>query len=196
MIIRFFDIIFSITLLIVLFPFLIVIAILVGISSQGGILFKQTRVGKNNIDFILLKFRTMYSDSDRSGLLTVGTNDSRITTIGKFLRKYKLDELPQIFNILVGDMSFVGPRPEVRKYVNQYNENQKQILNVSPGLTDFASLKYFNENELLAKADSPEEFYINTIMPEKIELNLVYIRNRSIFLYFRILFLTFSKIFS
>jgi len=122
----------------------------------------------------------MKTDSDRSGLLTVGNRDPRITNAGYYLRKYKLDEIPQLLNVLTGDMSFVGPRPEVRKYVDMYSVEQKNILNVRPGITDLASIKYRNENELLAGADDPEKYYINEIMPDKIRINLEYISDRSI----------------
>ena len=135
--------------------------------------------GKNGIDFNVLKFRTMKTDSDKEGLLTVGGRDSRITGSGYFIRKYKLDEFPQLLNVLKGEMSFVGPRPEVRKYVLLYNEEQRKVLEVRPGITDIASITYRNENELLEKADDPEKFYIEEIMPDKIRLNLEYLKDRS-----------------
>jgi lipopolysaccharide/colanic/teichoic acid biosynthesis glycosyltransferase len=193
MIIRLLDIIFSIIAIIILLPIFIIISLFIGFGSKGGVFFKQTRVGKNNIDFKLLKFRTMYIGSDNKGLLTIGEKDNRITNTGLILRKYKLDELPQIWNILIGDMSFVGPRPEVRKYVNLYNQNQKRVLEVKPGLTDIASLEFFDENRLLAEASNPEQFYIDEIMPKKIELNRFYIENKSLKLYLSIIFRTFIK---
>lgn len=193
MIIRLLDIIFSIIALIILLPIFIIISLFIGFGSKGGVFFKQSRVGKNNIDFKLLKFRTMYIGSDNKGLLTIGEKDNRITNTGLILRKYKLDELPQIWNILKGDMSFVGPRPEVRKYVNLYNQSQKRVLEVKPGLTDIASLEFFDENRLLAEATNPEQFYIDEIMPKKIELNRFYIENKSLKLYLSIIFRTFIK---
>lgn len=156
----------------------------------------QKRVGKGGEDFSLVKFRTMKTNSDKKGLLTVGSRDARITKVGYFLRKYKIDELPQLINVLNGTMSLVGPRPEVRKYVELYNENQKSILNVKPGITDYASIEYFNENDLLAKSDNPEQTYINEVMPAKIELNKKYIDNPTIVADFRIILLTLKKIMS
>lgn len=137
----------------------------------------------------------MKKDADRSGLLTVGNNDQRITGIGKFLRRYKLDELPQLINVFKGEMSFVGPRPEVRRFVDLYTEDQKKILTVLPGITDWASIYFINENEVLAQSDDPEKKYIEEIMPEKIRLNMKYIQNRNLGSYFKIIFLTFIKIF-
>lgn len=156
----------------------------------------QKRVGKGGEDFSLVKFRTMKTNSDKKGLLTVGSRDARITKVGYFLRKYKIDELPQLINVLNGTMSLVGPRPEVRKYVELYNENQKSILNVKPGITDYASIEYFNENDLLAKSDNPEQTYINEVMPAKIELNKKYIDNPTIVADFKIILLTLKKIMS
>ncbi|MBK9332930.1 MAG: sugar transferase [Ignavibacteria bacterium] len=178
---RTFDIIFSFLGLLFLSPFILIISLLVKAGSKGTAFFIQYRVGRDNIDFGLYKFRTMKTDSDRSGLLTVGNRDPRITNAGYYLRKYKLDEIPQLLNVLTGDMSFVGPRPEVRKYVDMYSVEQKNILKVRPGITDLASIKYRNENELLADADDPEKYYINEIMPDKIKINLEYISDRSLF---------------
>lgn len=172
---RLFDIFFSSIAFVILLPVLLIIGILIIIDSKGGIFYTQIRVGKNNRDFNLLKFRTMRKNSDKKGLLTVGGKDNRITKIGYYLRKLKLDELPQLINILKGDMSIVGPRPEVRKYVQLYTKEQKQVLKVKPGLTDFASIQYFNENEILGKSKDPEKTYITEIMPHKIKLNLKYI---------------------
>jgi len=174
-----FDYIFSFIGIIIISPLILIISIIIKADSPGAVFFRQIRVGKNNHDFKLMKFRTMKTDSDKSGLLTVGGRDPRITASGYYLRKYKLDELPQLINILKGDMSFVGPRPEVRKYVDLYNEKQKKILNVLPGITDVASIKYRNENDLLENAKDPEEFYINMIMPDKINMNLDYLSQRS-----------------
>jgi lipopolysaccharide/colanic/teichoic acid biosynthesis glycosyltransferase len=194
-IIRIFDILFSVLGLIILFPFFIVIALIIICTSRGGVFYTQTRVGKNNKDFTLFKFRTMKMDADKTGLLTVGEKDARITKVGYFLRKYKLDELPQLWNVLKGDMSLVGPRPEVRKYVDLYNEEQKRILEVRPGITDYASIEYVNENQLLAQSDNPEKKYVEEVMPQKLKINLHYLENKSLKIYFKILFLTARSIF-
>lgn len=191
-----FDIIFSFIGIILLLPVFVVISCLIILDSRGGIFYRQTRVGKNNVDFFLLKFRTMQTNADKKGLLTVGSRDSRITKIGYYLRKYKLDELPQLFNVLFGSMSLVGPRPEVRKYVDLYNAQQKQVLNAKPGITDYASIEYVNENEILAKADNPEQTYITEIMPHKLTLNLKYIEQQSFITDLKIIFKTLMKIFS
>jgi lipopolysaccharide/colanic/teichoic acid biosynthesis glycosyltransferase len=151
------------------------------IESHGPALFMQTRVGKNNKDFKLIKFRSMYLNSESCGQLTVGMRDPRITNVGYTLRKYKLDELPQLLNVLKGDMSLVGPRPEVRKYVNIYTPEQMMVLEVSPGITDYASIQFINENQLLANAENPDEYYINNIMPKKLEMNLQYIKSNNPF---------------
>ncbi len=190
---RIFDIIFSLFGLIIILPFLLIIFLLVLIESKGGVFYRQIRVGKNNDDFKLFKIRTMFKDADKKGLLTIGERDNRITRTGYFLRKYKIDEFPQLMNILAGDMSFVGPRPEVRKYVDLYNEEQRRVLSVKPGLTDFASLKYYNENEYLSKFDDPEKEYIQTVMPDKIKLNLEYIRKQNFWLDIKILLQTLFK---
>ena len=164
-------------------------------DSKGGVFFFQMRVGKNNRDFRLIKFRTMFSNSERKGLLTVGNTDSRITKAGKWLRKYKVDEFPQLLNILKGEMSFVGPRPEVRKYVDLYNYGQMKILSVRPGLTDYASLEYINENEILERYDKPEKVYIEKIMPEKLALNIKYIDEKGFFTDLKIMLKTIKTIF-
>lgn len=177
---RLFDIVFSFLGLIILLPFLLFISLLILFTSKGGIFYLQSRVGKNSKDFKIYKFRTMKPNSDRIGLLTVGNKDNRITKVGFFLRKYKLDELPQLINVLIGDMSLVGPRPEVRKYVDLYNEEQLKVLRVKPGITDYASIKYSNENEILAKSLDPEKSYVEHIMPLKLYLNLKYIDEMSI----------------
>lgn len=190
MVIRFFDLLFATIALVCLSPILIIIALFILFESKGGSFYKQLRVGKNNKDFYLLKFRTMRVGADKKGLLTVGDRDPRVTRSGFFLRKYKLDELPQLVNVFVGQMSVVGPRPEVRRYVDLYNENQKRILNVKPGITDYASLYYIDENEILAQSSDPENTYIQEIMPAKIELNYKYIDNQTIKEYFKIIFLT------
>ncbi|HMQ67511.1 MAG TPA: sugar transferase [Ignavibacteria bacterium] len=193
---RIFDIIFSSAGLLLLLPVFIVVAIIVKLDSKGPVFYKQSRVGKNNKDFRLYKFRTMDPDSDKKGLLTVGGKDPRITRSGYYLRKFKLDELPQLINVLIGEMSFVGPRPEVRKYVDIYTEEQIKVLDVSPGITDVASIKYRNENELLEKADDPEKYYIEIIMPDKIDLNLEYINQRSVFKDVKVILKTLTSVFS
>lgn len=192
--IRFFDLFFSIMGTVILFPFFILIASIIKLNSRGPVFFKQIRVGRFNRDFSLLKFRTMHVNSDKLGLLTVGGRDRRITSVGYFLRKYKLDELPQLINVIKGDMSIVGARPEVRKYVNLYTPEQLKVLDTRPGITDFASIKYSNENEILERAKDPEEYYIKKVMPDKILLNMQFINAPYVATYFKVIFLTFLKI--
>ena len=192
--IRFFDFILSLVGLVVLAPIFIVLAIWIKIDSKGPVFYKQVRVGQNGIDFGLFKFRSMVVDADKKGLITVGGRDPRITRSGYFIRKYKLDELPQLINVLVGDMSLVGPRPEVRKYVDLYTDEQQKVLSVKPGITDYASIEYMDENEILGKSSDPEKTYIEDIMPEKIKYNMKYINNKNLFEYFKIIFLTVLKI--
>lgn len=192
--IRFFDFILSLVGLVVLAPIFIVLAIWIKIDSKGPVFYKQVRVGQNGIDFGLFKFRSMVVDADKKGLITVGGRDPRITRSGYFIRKYKLDELPQLINVLVGDMSLVGPRPEVRKYVNLYTDEQQKVLSVKPGITDYASIEYMDENEILGKSSDPEKTYIEEIMPEKIKYNMEYILNKNVSEYFKIIFLTLLKI--
>lgn len=191
---RLFDLTWSILGIIILSPVLLVCAILIKINSKGPILFKQVRVGKNNRDFKIMKFRTMYTDSAQKGLLTLGDKDPRVTEIGYSLRKYKLDELPQLFNVLFGTMSFVGPRPEVRKYVDLYTEQEKMVLKVQPGITDLASIKYRDETELLKAQENPEEFYIQVIMREKLKINLEYIQRRNFFSDIFVIFKTLGEL--
>ena len=164
------------------------------INSGFPIFYLQTRVGKSNKDFKLFKFRTMHTDADKKGLLTVGGRDPRVTAIGYYLRKYKLDELPQLFNVLFGSMSLVGPRPEVRKYVDMYTNEQQQVLLAKPGITDYASLEYINENDLLAASSNPEETYIKDILPAKLKLNMKYIHNQGLATDLKIIFQTIGKI--
>ena len=192
--IRFFDFILSLVGLVVLAPIFIVLAIWIKTDSKGPVFYKQVRVGQNGIDFGLFKFRSMVVDADKKGLITVGGRDPRITRSGYFIRKYKLDELPQLINVLVGDMSLVGPRPEVRKYVELYTDEQQKVLSVKPGITDYASIEYMDENEILGKSNDPEKTYIEEIMPEKIKYNMKYINNKNLFEYFKIIFLTVLKI--
>jgi lipopolysaccharide/colanic/teichoic acid biosynthesis glycosyltransferase len=176
---RLFDIFFSLTGIILLMPFFLLTWAFIRLDSKGGAIYKQTRVGLNNKDFKLFKFRSMFKDAEKRGQLTVGMRDQRITKVGYYIRRYKLDELPQLFNVLNGSMSIVGPRPELRKYVNYYNAEQMRVLSVKPGITDFASIKYFKENELLGKSPDPEKEYLEVIMPEKLKLNLQYIEQQT-----------------
>ena len=191
---RLFDITFSLLGLILIFPILLLIALIIKLDSKGPILFIQGRVGKNNKDFKIFKFRTMRIQSDKKGLLTLGNKDSRITKIGYFLRRYKIDEFPQLFNILKGDMSFVGPRPELRYYVNFYNEDDMKIFKVRPGITGLASLKYRNEVELLKTAEDPETFFIETIIPDKLKYNKEYIKRQNFFFDLKLIGLTIIKV--
>jgi lipopolysaccharide/colanic/teichoic acid biosynthesis glycosyltransferase len=190
---RLFDFTSSLMVLILLFPFFCVISLIIILDSRGGAFYKHIRVGKNGKEFGLLKFRSMATGSDKGSQITIG-NDSRVTKIGHFIRKYKIDELPQLINILKGEMSVVGPRPEVKKYVDLYNTEQKEVLCVLPGLSDYASIEYFDEQEVLGKAQDPEKEYIEIVMPKKLELNLKYIREKSLMTDFKIIFKTFSKI--
>jgi putative undecaprenyl-phosphate galactose phosphotransferase len=193
-VIRFFDFVLSLVGLVILAPIFIVLAVWIKIDSMGPVFYKQIRVGQNGKDFGLFKFRSMVVDADKKGLITVGGRDPRITRSGYFIRKYKLDELPQLINVLVGDMSLVGPRPEVKKYVELYTDEQQKVLSVKPGITDYASIEYMDENEILGKSTDPEKTYIEEIMPEKIKYNMKYIKNRSLIEYFKIIFLTVLKI--
>jgi lipopolysaccharide/colanic/teichoic acid biosynthesis glycosyltransferase len=191
---RLFDIVFSILGLLLFGPLLIVIAVWVKLDSPGPVLFLQKRVGKDETPFLIRKFRTMVVNADKMGKqITVG-RDPRITRSGAFLRKYKLDELPQLFNVLVGEMSFVGPRPEVPYYVQFYTLEQKMVLTVRPGITDYASIKYRDENHLLAEATDPEKVYIEQIMQDKLRLNMEYIERASIVEDLRIILLTIWKV--
>ena len=190
---RIFDTTLSLFGLIILLPFMLIIAILIKIDSKGPIFFKQIRVTKGGREFKILKYRTMRVGSDKYSQITVG-KDERITKIGSFLRKYKLDEIPQLINVLIGDMSLVGPRPEVPKYVALYTDEQKEILKVRAGITDYASIEFSDENDLLASEKNPEEAYIEKIMPKKIELNKKYLSEISVLADVRIILLTIKKI--
>ena len=195
-IIRFFDFLFSFFGILFLLPFFAVIYLLIVLESKGGGFYFQTRVGKDGVDFKLMKFRTMMTGSDNKGLITVGGRDARITRIGYYLRRLKIDELPQLFNVLFGQMSLVGPRPEVRLFVDLYNSEQKKILAVKPGITDYSSIEYSNENEILGAAADPHQKYIEEIMPRKIWLSMKYIQNPTVKEYFKIIFLTIKRIFN
>lgn len=193
---RIFDILFSFLVLLVFLPFGIFISILILIDDFGPVFYKQKRIGKNGRPFSLLKFRSMRINADKSGKLTVGMRDNRITKMGYFLRKFKLDEFPQFINVLKGEMSVVGPRPEVEEYTKEYNKEQSEILNVKPGITDYASLEYFEENKLLGNSDNPRKTYIEEIMPAKIELNKKYLKNPSLLHDLKIIWLTFVRVIS
>ena len=191
---RSFDVVFSILGLLLLAPVFLIIALIIKWNSKGPVLFIQGRVGKNNKDFNIYKFRTMSVQSENKGLLTLGNHDTRITKIGYFLRRYKIDEFPQLFNILKGDMSFVGPRPELRYYDNFYSEDDMSIFSVRPGITGLASLKYRNEVELLKAAENPEEFFIKTIIPDKLKYNKEYIKCRNFFFDLKLILITIIKV--
>ena len=178
--IRFFDLIFSIFILLLFLPIGIVIAILIRIESKGSVFYSQVRIGKDEKQFKLLKFRSMLVDADKQGNLTVGAKDSRITRVGYVIRKFKLDEFPQFINVLLGQMSVVGPRPEVLEFVALYTAQQRKVLLVRPGITDEASLQYFEENKLLAASEDPKKTYIDVVMPSKIAINLAYIEKRTL----------------
>ena len=191
---RLFDIGLSFLFLIFFLPFGILIAIIIVLESKGGVFYLQERVGLNCSKFSLYKFRTMRKDADQLGKLTVGMRDPRITKSGYYLRKFKLDEFPQFLNVLIGEMSIVGPRPEVQEYVSLYSKKQMEVLKVKPGITDYASLKYFNENEILGKSSNPNKTYIEEVMPAKLLLNLKYIENPTLMEDLKIIWLTFLKI--
>lgn len=187
---RLFDIVCSFFGLVFLSWLFVFVALWVGLSSRGGVFYRQRRVGRCNRDFTIYKFRSMRVNSDRQGFLTIGGRDGRITKAGVFIRKYKLDELPQLFNVLRGDMSFVGPRPEVRKYVELYTEEQKKLLTVRPGITSLSSIKYRNENEILSRSDNPEQYYIDVIMQDKLAIELDYLEQRSLLTDIKVIFQT------
>lgn len=177
---RLFDIFFSILGLVVLSPLFLVVAVWIKLDSRGPVFYRQVRVGRHNRDFRIFKFRSMRVGSDKGSLVTIGGRDPRVTRSGYYIRKFKLDELPQLINVLKGDMSFVGPRPEVRHYVDYWTEEQMVVLSVRPGITDPASIKFRNENELMANAENPEEYYINVIMQEKLKLYIEYVNHHSL----------------
>lgn len=191
---RMFDAILSSFGILVLSPLLICVPVLIMIDSSGSPVFRQERVGRNGKRFKILKFRTMVRDAEKMGIQITVADDDRITCTGKFLRKSKIDELPQLFNVLIGDMSFVGPRPEVPRYADLYNKNQRNILKIRPGITDLASIEYRNENEILHLTDNPEETYIEKIMPAKIDLNLHYMEELSVFFDIKLIFMTLYEV--
>ena len=192
---RLFDIVAALFGLIVLIIPFAVIAVLIKITSRGPVFFRQIRVGRFGKEFKIYKFRTMVVDAEKKGLQITTKDDNRITKIGSFLRKTKFDEFPQLINVLIGQMSFVGPRPEVPKYVALYNEVQRNVLLVRPGITELASIKYRDENEMLESSENPEETYIKEIMPKKIEYNLDYIKSMSLFYDLKLIFMTFAVLF-
>jgi len=192
---RAFDIIVSATALSLLFPLLLLIGLSVALSSPGGAFFRQVRVGRAGKEFRLYKFRTMRPGSEAQGQITVGGRDPRITGIGYFLGKSKLDELPQLLNVLIGDMSIVGPRPEVPRYVALYSAEQRHVLNVRPGITSAASIAYMDENEILGRSPDPQRAYIEAVMPAKLSLDLDYVKNRGFFLDVSIILRTFIGLF-
>ena len=192
---RLFDIISSSIGLLCLAPVFVVMAIWIKLDSRGPVFYRQTRVGRYGRDFRIFKFRSMRVGSDKGRQITVGERDPRITRSGYFIRRYKIDELPQLINVFLGDMSIVGPRPEVRKYVDLYSEEQRKVFQVRPGITDLASIKYRNENELLSQVDDPDTYYIDVIMPDKLAINLEYIRHQSFMGDIKIIFNTLFKIF-
>lgn len=187
--IRVLDIFFSFLGIVILSPVLLILYLAICLESKGGGIYSQSRIGQFGHVFKLYKFRSMRVGADKGSLITIG-DDNRITKSGKFIRKYKLDELPQLLNVLKGDMSLVGPRPEVAKYVNLYTKEQRKVLDVRPGITDYASIAYADENHILELSDNPEKTYIEQIMPDKIKLNMQYINNHTVKEYFKIIFLT------
>lgn len=192
--IRVFDIVFSGIGLILLSPLFLIVYILIRLESKGGGFYAQERIGKDGKPFKLYKFRSMRTGADKGSLITVGGHDPRITKMGYFIRKYKIDELPQLWNVFIGDMSLVGPRPEVERYTRLYTEEQKRVLTVRPGITDWASIEYVDENVILGQAEDPDKAYIEQIMPDKIRYNMKWIENQGVVEYFKIIFSTFFKI--
>ncbi len=191
---RIFDIIASGLGLVCLSPLFLILAIWIKCDSKGPVFYRQTRVGKGNKDFRLFKFRSMRPDSDKLGHITVGGHDPRVTRSGYYIRKYKLDEFPQLINVFIGDMSLVGPRPEVRKYVDMYSPEQMRVLDVRPGITSLASIKYRNENEILATAIDPDKAYIEKVMPDKLAIDLEYVAKANLWTDIKLIFSTFKEI--
>ena len=191
---RLFDIIASGLGLLFFSPLFLMLAIWIKLDSKGPVFYRQVRVGKDNKDFRIFKFRSMRVGSDKGSLVTIGGRDPRVTRSGYYIRKFKLDELPQLINVFVGDMSLVGPRPEVRHYVDYWTEEQMHVLDVRPGITDPASIKFRNENELMEQAEDPENYYINVIMQEKLKLYLEYVNHHSFWGDIKLIFQTFAVI--
>lgn len=193
---RLFDIVASGLGLIVLSPLFLVLAIWIKLDSKGPVFYRQVRVGYKNKDFRIFKFRSMRVGADKGSLVTIGGHDPRVTKSGYFIRKFKFDELPQLINVFLGDMSLVGPRPEVRHYVDYWTPEQMHVLDVRPGITDPASIKFRNENELMEQAEDPEKYYIEVIMQEKIKLYLEYVEKHSFLYDIGLIFKTFWVIVS
>ena len=191
---RLFDIVASACGLILLSPLFFIVSVWIKLDSIGPVFYRQVRVGRYNKDFRIFKFRSMRVGADKGSLVTIGGRDPRVTRIGYYLRKFKIDELPQLINVFIGDMSLVGPRPEVRHYVDYWTPEQLHVLDVRPGITDPASIKFRNENELMESAEDPESFYINVIMQEKLELYLEYVQNASFWYDVKLIFKTFYAI--
>ena len=191
---RIFDILASGCGLLILSPLFLVLAIWIKLDSKGPVFYRQVRVGKDSKDFRIYKFRSMRTDADKSSLITIGGRDPRVTYSGYYIRKYKLDELAQLINVFIGDMSLVGPRPEVRRYVDMYTPEQMKVLEVKPGITDYASIEYIDENMLLEESSDPHKTYIEEVMPAKLALNMKYIKNPTLFEYFKLIFMTVFKI--
>lgn len=191
---RLIDIVASGLGLLLLSPLFIILAVWIKLDSKGPVFYRQIRVGKNNKDFRIYKFRSMRTGADKGSLITVGGRDPRVTHSGYYIRKYKLDELAQLINVFIGEMSLVGPRPEVRRYVDLYTEEQRKVLSVKPGITDYASIEYMNENDLLEQSPNPDKTYVEDVMPAKLVLNMKYINNPTLFEYFKLIFLTIFKI--
>lgn len=191
---RLFDILASGLGLICLSPLFAILAIWIKADSRGPVFYRQVRVGRGNRDFRIFKFRSMRPDSDKGRLITVGGHDPRVTRSGYYIRKYKLDELPQLINVFIGDMSLVGPRPEVRRYVDMYSPEQMRVLEVRPGITSLASIRYRNENEILAASDDPDRTYIEKVMPDKLAIDLEYVADASLINDIRLIFSTFREI--
>lgn len=191
---RFFDIVSSLFGLVILSPLFLIVAIWIKIDSKGPVFYRQVRVGRNNKDFRIFKFRSMSVGSDSGSQVTIGSSDSRVTRVGYWIRRYKIDELPQLINVFLGDMSLVGPRPEVRHYVNFWTPDQLHVLDVRPGITDPASIKFHNESELLENVENPENYYIHVIMQEKISLYLEYVKNASFFYDVKLIIMTINVV--
>ncbi|MDY5534065.1 sugar transferase [Butyricimonas virosa] len=193
---RVFDVLASGLGLLVISPVFLFLAVWIKLDSKGPVFYRQVRVGRGNKDFRIFKFRSMRVGSDKKGLITVGGHDPRVTRSGYFIRKYKLDEFPQLINVFTGDMSLVGPRPEVRKYVDMYTAEQMHVLDVKPGVTSLASIRYRNENELLEKAADPDRYYVEVVMQDKLAIDLEYVRKASLGYDIKLIFHTFWEIVS
>ena len=187
------DVFASLMVLLLLLPLFLVVALLIVVDSKGGVFYKHVRVGKGGVQFGLYKFRSMVTNADKGSQITIG-NDTRVTKVGRFIRRYKIDELPQLINILKGEMSVVGPRPEVKRYVDLYSKEQLKVLEVLPGLSDYASIKYFDEQKILGLAKDPNKEYIDHVMPAKLNLNLKYIEEKSFLTDIKIIFRTLGKL--